>query len=325
MSNVQTRATLGDIGQDNLGPKFEKVFDQNLIKFEGKDIAKKIFDFPNAKFSTFRTTGLTGLKTLTRFGEGDPIPQSVNIKTFETNWDVQDYGDSVLVTDNLLEDRQKLGAKLDEMANLAKEVDITEAKGAFQILNGGFGTAAVVNGFSIDRYNDERLFLATHARADGGTAQSNVSATGITLTELNLETGRLALVKQLTDNGLPILNMGRITLTVPDDLQKDAVIFTQSNLRPSTANNDLNFYNGGTFDVVTSRWLNSNVGGSSTAWFLIASLPGMESILKVYRKGGPRMNDSGKIQGTWNRSFELKHRLAIGNSEFKGTWASPGV
>ena len=324
MASIQTRSTLGDLGKRGLGPVFEQVFDQNLARYDGMDIAKKIFSFINTDKSVLRTTGLTGYGLLEEFEEGSPFPEGVNIKTFETLYAIRDYGKAVTVTDDCLKDRERLGEKLNEMAGLASSAEITVVKSAFQILNGGFVTTAKVNGTTLHRYNGEALFGGSHSRADGGTSQSNYSAGTIALTELNLETGRLALVKQLTDNGLPLLNLGVINLIVPDDLEKNAVIFCNSGLRATTTDNDLNFYQG-RFNVISSRWLNSVNGGSSTAWYLYATVRGQESPLRVYRQGGPEFKEAQPAARTWNKVFAVKNRYAAGNSEWKGTWASAGA
>lgn len=324
MSNIQTRSTLGDLGKRGLGPKFEQVFEQNLVKYTGKDVAAQIFSFENTDMPVSRDTGLTGFGLLQHFNEGSPYPSDVNIKLFETVYTIRNYGKSVEVTEDCLEDRERLGAKLDEMAQIARMVDVTEVKAAFQILVGGASTAQTSNGFYIDRYNGEELFTASHTRADGGTAQSNVSASNIALTETNLETGRLALIKQLTDRGLPVMDMGTITLVVPDDLEKNAVIYTDSELRPSSANNDINFYRG-RIGVISSRWLNSENGGSATAWYLKANLPGMNSILKVKRQGGPRMYDRPEDAKTGNLTFAVKHKFTVGYSHWVTTWRSAGA
>jgi len=326
--NIQTRGTLGDLGKKGLGPKFEDVFDQNLIKYEGRENVRRIISFIPTDKSRVRTTGLTGYGFLTEFEEGSPIPQTENIKTFDTVYDIRDYGGRVIVTDDLLEDKEEgLQDKLDEFAGLARLADITPHKHAMQIFNSAFNTTAKVEGVSIHRYNDEALGSTSHARADGGTAQSNRSATDILLTELNLETQRLALVKQLTDNGMPIIDQGRITLVVPDDLEKNATIFTGSTLRPSTANNDLNFYRGIQMDVIASRWLNSDSGGSATAWFLVTQLMtkgGLTSPLRVYTRGAPRFKQTTD-GNTWNESFSVKNRYAVGFSEWKGVQVSDGT
>lgn len=323
MSNIQTRASLADLGKRGLGPAFEDVFDQNLIKFEGRDNVRKIIDFIQTDKSVLRTTGLTGYGFLQEFEEGDALPQTSNIKTFETLYTIRDYGQSVVVTDDMIEDRERIGSKLDEFAGLTRMTDITMHKHAMMQFNGAFVTTATIQGVSLHRYNSEALVTTSHARADGGTAQSNRSSTNITLTELNLETGRLALVKQLSDNGLPLIDMGRITLVVPDDLEKNATIYTGSALRASTANNDLNFYRGIQMDVLSSRWLNAGSGGSATQWFLVARFMGGPSPLRVYHRGAPRMRDDVE-SGTWNKIFGIKARYAVGNSEWKGIWGSDG-
>ena len=322
--NIQTSATLGDIGKRGLGPKFESVFDQNLIPYVGKDVASKLFSFRNMVDPVERTTGLTGYDLPKYFGEGQPYPSTINYKTGETVWNARNYGNSVEVTENAVKDRQKLGAKLDEMAGLASKVDMFEVKAGFQILVGGASTGQTSNGIYIDRYNSEALFSASHARADGGSSQSNLSAGGITLTESNLETGRLALVKQLTDRGLPLTDLGRITLVVPDDIEKNATIYTKTSDRPSTANNDMNFYNG-VIDLLSSRWLNSEQGGSATAWYLIANLPGMDSMLQVRRYGAPQFYDRPVDSKTGNMTYAYKQELAVGYSHWAGCWYSAGA
>jgi hypothetical protein len=322
MAQIQTRGSLADLGKVGLGPQFEDVFEQNLLKYDGMTNISRIVSYINTEKSVLRTTGLSGYGFLEEFEEGDALPQDGNVKTFETQYAIRDYGKMVTVTDDCIEDREKLGAKLGEMANHAKSANVTRAKAGLQPLNGGFITTAKVNGFSLHRYNNERLFSTSHARADGGTAQSNASASGIVLSEVNLETGRLALVKQLTDNGMPILDMGRIILVVPDDLEKNAYIITGSQLRATTTNNDLNYYRG-RIDVLSARWLNANNGGSSTAWFLLATLPGQNLPLRVYQKGGPRFKE-GYENKTWNQEFGVKDRFAVGHTEWKGTWGSLG-
>ena len=51
-----------------------------------------------------------------------------------------ELGASVTVTDDMIEDRERLGRAMDEMANLASSADVGEVKSAFQNLNGGFVT-----------------------------------------------------------------------------------------------------------------------------------------------------------------------------------------
>lgn len=124
---------------------------------------------------------------------------------------------------------------------------------------------------------------------------------------------------------MPILDMGRINLVVPDDLEKNAVIFTSSTLRPTTANNDINYYRGLQMDTISSRWLNAASGGSATAWFLVCTLPAIGVPLCVYSMGGPAYLASPPESGTWNLTFAVKNRYAVGNTEWKGVQGTSGA
>lgn len=139
--STQTRATLGDLGQRNVGPEFEEVFNQTDMVYQGKEIASKIISFLNVDKSTFRTTGLTGYPLLKQYDEGTPMPEALNIKTFETPWDIFDYGISTTVTEDCLADKVKLQGKLDEYKNLAAMVAPSEVQAGFNILNGGLTLA----------------------------------------------------------------------------------------------------------------------------------------------------------------------------------------
>lgn len=71
---------------------------------------------------------------------------------------------------------------------------------------------------------------------DGGTALSNASASGIPLTEANLETGMIAMREQGSDTG-KILGIGyneNLVLMVPNNLEKEAQIITGSTKRSGT-------------------------------------------------------------------------------------------
>jgi len=191
---------------------------------------------------------------------------------------------------------------------------------AFQPLINGFTTNAAVNGFDITLYGDGvPMFSTLHPRADGGATQSNASSTGIALTETNLEVGRIALVKQLLDDGSPLALLGPIWLAVPTDLEKTAKIITDSPLRSETSDNDINFYTGGVVNVVASQYLTATHGGSATAWYLLAQ--GLSHVTLVDRKV-PTLWDQISAEG--GLDVHVDSRLSVGHSHWLGSWASKG-
>src|SRR3990167_7974809 len=140
-------------------------------------------------------------------------------------------------------------------AALGRAARRTVENEASQVLNRAFNSSYFCG-------DSEELCSTSHDRADGGTAQSNASATGITLTEANLETGVLASRNQLDDKGMKIDIMPNLLL-VPINLNKTAHLIVDSPLRQGTADNDANVYKS-QFQIIDWLYLTS-----TTAWFLI--------------------------------------------------------
>lgn len=124
-------------------------------------------------------------------------------------------------------------------------------------------------------YGDAKpLASVGHTRPDGGTAQSNASATSVVLNEGNLETGMIALKQQKGGNGQKLATgNSRLTLMVQEAQDKEAIIITNSTRRSNTTDNDLNWYIG-KVNVFVNPWIGSDVTdldattGSDTAWHL---------------------------------------------------------
>ena len=324
MANIavlETRARFGDLARSGAIARFTDVFNQAEQTYDGMAEVSKIFKVQKTSVSEIRDTGTAGLDLLKEIREGTSYPVDANLVTYETDYSIQKLGVEVEVTEEAIDDTE-YGADLDRFKHMAISAMRTKAKYAMNILNAGFSLTTQVNGFTVHRYGDAvRLFSTAHPRKDGGTSQSNASGTGITLTETNLETARIALVQQLTDRGLPMEFLGRIALVVPDDLAKTATILAQSDLRPSTANNDINFYKGILVDTLVSKWLNATgSNGSTTRWFLIDQ---NFTQLKLYVKQEPQFfQDREPV--TRSHIFGVSLRAAAGHSDWRGTWASAG-
>jgi hypothetical protein len=193
-------------------------------------------------------------------------------------------------------------------------------RSAFSVLNYAF-TAQASLPSDITYYSDGKPLCSTgHPRKDGGTAQSNASATGLPLSETNLEVAKQAIRRQLDDRGMPMaIGSGRLMLIVPDSLEKTAYILTNSTKRPSTANNDINIYDG-TVTVVSTKWINSQNGGSDTQWFLVDSL---YSPFIFYQRQGvkSRVYVDNKNKNT---IYDVSARWQVGFKNWRGVWGSKG-
>lgn len=264
--------------------------------------------------------GITPFGRLASFNDGDDIPMVERSPAYLTKVLYNNYGAAVQVTANQISDRE-FDAELSEMMNLSRSYNETVDFSSMQLFNGGFATTVSVNGYLMTWYGDAKPQYSTihPTQVPGGSTQSNASSTGIRLGHANLDTGRLALTLQKTDNALPLSMTGKITLVVPLALEKTGFESIMSPLTPETSNNALNFYKG-SIDMVSSQYLDSSNNGSSTAWFLLNT---QRHALYYETRQGKNVNREVNILNK-TVTFAIDARWTNYSLEWKGTWASKG-
>ncbi len=267
-------------------------------------------------------TGKTGSGRLQKFdGDGENIGSTRRYKTYTTKELYTNYGRAIEVSRNLLEDRD-FGPELDEMKDLTVGGNFSKDESGMQLFNGGFSTNTSVNTYNMTWYGDGKpLFSTVHpTTVPGGSTQSNASSTGISFGDDNLETGKLAMTLQQTDDGFPLSLLGQITVVTPIALEKQAKQVLESDKVSENANNNINVYKGGGISLATSMFLDSSNGGSDTAWSLI--VPGRTSLYQVMRREfniGTATNIRNMVA-----TFTIDARWANISREWKRSWGSKG-
>lgn len=265
-------------------------------------------------------TGKTGFGEVKQFEDGDDIPTIARYKTYTTKVVYRNYGGAVEVTKNLIEDRD-FESELDEMKDMSRSVNYSMDKSGVQAFNGGFATTVAVNGYDISWYGDGvPQFSTVHPTVvPGASTQSNASSTGIALSHDNLETARLALMRQQTDNGLALGMAGRLTLVTSLANEKTAKEIIGSELTPQNANNAINVFNGA-MDLVTSTFLDTVNGGSNTAWFLMnTSMAKLYQVSRQEKRLESDVNIRNKVV-----TYTVDARWATSSRDWRGTWGSKG-
>lgn len=262
----ETRGKWTDLIPD-VGLKISEVFDQGDLEYQPGVFSILRQDSGTGAQKNY--TGKTGFGEISQFDDGDDVPTVQRYKTYTTQVVYKNYGGAVEVTKNTIEDRD-FAQELGEMKDLSRAVNFSVDKSGFQLFNGGFATTTTVNSYDMTWYGDGvPLFSTVHPTVvPGASTQSNASSTGITLSHDNLETARLALELQKSDNGKPLTMVGKTTLVVPLNLEKTGRQTLESMLTPENANNAVNIYRG-MIDLIATKFLDSTNGGSNTAWFLI--------------------------------------------------------
>lgn len=328
---VETRATWGDGWIKGLAAKFAEVENQAEMSYSlGIDSAlgvetnkaTRLFKEKTSDKAEERHTNKTGVGYPTLTTEGQDYATDSRLPGYLTVFRFIKKTNSVEITEEEKDDRENdLADKFDEARDLYVSMNMEFDRSAFSVFNYAF-TAQASLPADVTFYSDGKPLCSTvHPRKDGGTAQSNASATGIALTEANFETGRQALRRQLDDRGLTMaIGSGRLILLVPDALEKTAMIIAKSTKRSATNNNDLNIYDG-IVTVISTKWINSQqTSGSDTAWFLIDSL---YSPFIFYKRRG--ITTSTYVDNkNKNTIHDISARWQVGNKSWRGMWGSKG-
>ncbi len=200
-----------------------------------------------------------------------------------------------------------LGAKYARA--LARSMQQTkEIKGA-NVFNNATGTSVGGDGVS--------LLNASHPLGGGGTA-SNTLSTAADLSETSLETLLVQISTAVDDRSIPVALSGR-KLAVPPQLVFIAERILKSNLRPGTADNDINaLRNMGMIPegvVVNQRFTDPD------QYFILTDCPdGMKHFLRAPIKKAVE----GDFE-TGNLRYKVRERYSFGFTDWRGVYGSEGA
>jgi phage major head subunit gpT-like protein len=293
------RASFGDL----LEPGLRKIFDDKFA--EMPEVFSSIFHVNSSEKDVERDSAITGFGLMTQTPEGGAISYEDPIQMYDVSYVHLKYTKGFKVSEELYEDDRYsiINKKPQALARAARR---TTEYLASTVFNNAFSTSYLGG-------DAKPLCSTSHPRADGGTAQSNASSSGITLTKANFNTGLLAMRGQLDDKGMKIMAKAD-TLIVPPALEKTAQILTQSQLRSGTADNDYNYYKG-IVKVISWDWLSS-----STAWFLLdSSLHELNWFWRVR----PEFKQDNAFD-TGYALYKTRMRCSKGWSDWRGVWGSKG-
>lgn len=295
-----TRSTFGDL----LEPGFAQIY--NDAYQENERIYTSIFRSKTSGKQDERESGITGFGLLVQKDENAPVTYEDPIQMYDVLYTHLTYAKGFKISKELYDDDQYnvMSSKPEQLGKAARR---TEEISAANVLNRAFNT-------SYQGGDAVPLCSTVHPRSDAGTSQSNASATGITLTEANYETGKLAMRKQLDDKGQKI-DIRPNTLLIPIDLEKTANIIFNSNLRSGTADNDMNPYKG---EVKVMPWI--FMDRLTTHWFLMDKP--QQKLTWFWREKANFKQDTAFE--TDAALFKVRERFSNGFSDWRGFWGSQG-
>ena len=193
---------------------------------------------------------------------------------------------------------------------LARAMAYTKQVKAASILNNAFsGTYTYGDGVS--------LCSTAHPLTSGGT-NSNRPSTGADLNETSLEAAVIQIAGWTDERGLLIAAKPR-KLIVPPALMFVATRLLETELRTSTADNDINaLKNNGS---IPEGYRVNHYLTDTNAWFLMTDVPnGLKHFVRT-----PIQNSMDADFDTGNARYKSRERYSFGASDPLGIFGSPGA
>lgn len=296
---MANRANFADL----LTPGFRELYDDAFK--EVPMTMDRIFHVNTSEKADEKDSSVGGFGLATLTAEGGAVDYEDVVQGYDVTYTHVKYTKGFKITREMYDD-DLYGIMKKRPAALGKAMRRTAETQASNVFNNAFATTATGG-------DGKPLASTVHPRSDGGTAQSNASATGITFSETNLETARLAMRNQLDEKGQKI-DVNANVLLVPINLEKTAHLVVDSNLRQGTADNDMNFYKG-KFTIISWIYLTS-----TTAWFLLDT--SNHELNWFWRKRPEFKQDD--LFDTDVAVYKSSMRLSKGFSDWRGVWGSKG-
>lgn len=289
---------------DLLTPGFRKIYSDTFK--EVPMVMDSVFTVNTSEKPDEKDSSVFWFGLAVQGGENDTVPYEDPVQGFDKTYTHLKYWKGFRITQELYEDGL-YNIMNKRPSALARCMRRTSEYLAASVLNNAFSTSYL-------GADGQPLASTIHARSDGGTAQSNASATNLQLSEQNLETAILAMQNQLDDKGMKIDVFPR-TIIVPINLRKTAKLIIDSPQRQGTADNDVNTYKG-EFKIIDWIYLTS-----TTAWFMVDETVNQ---LNWFWRRKPEFKDD-ELFDSEVAVYKSSMRLSYGWSDWRGFWASQGT
>ena len=298
-------------------PGLNALFGLEYARYEGEHA--EVYDAENSDRSFEEEVKLSGFAAAPVKPEGSGISYDAAQESFTARYNHETIAIGFAITEEAMEDNlyDSLSARYTKA--LARAMAHTKQVKAMVPLNNGF-TNAYQSGDGVNLFTAESDGVTGgdgHPLVSGGK-NSNRPATAVDLNETSLEAAVIQIAKWTDERGLLIAARPR-KLIIPPDLQFVATRILQTELRPGTADNDINAVR--TMGVVPEGHAVNHYLTDTDAWFLMTDVPnGMKHFTRV----GMETSMDGDFD-TGNVRYKARERYSFGVSDPLGIWGSPGA
>ena len=289
-------------------PGLNALFGLEYAKY-GEEAAE-IFETESSDRSFEEETKLSGFGAAPVKNEGAAIAYDNAQEAWTARYNHETISMGFSVTEEAIEDNLYGSLSSRYTKALARAMAYTKQVKGAAILNNAFAPAVT--------YGDGQTLCSTaHPLVSGGT-NSNRPTTGVDLNETSLEAAIIQIAGWTDERGLLIAAKPR-KLVLPPDLQFVATRLLDSELRPNTADNDINALR--TNGSVPDGYTVNHYLTDTNAWFLLTDVPnGLKHFVRT-----PMQTSMDADFDTGNSRYKARERYSFGVSDPLGVFGSPGA
>jgi len=271
---------------------------------------KQIFETESSERSFEEETKLSGFSAAPVKNEGSAIAYDNAQEAWTARYNHETIALGFSITEEAIEDNlyDSLSARYTKA--LARAMAYTKQTKAAAVLN---------NGFDSDYPGGDgvALFSASHPLVGGGT-NSNIPTTPADLNETSLEAAVIQIAAWTDERGLLIAAKPK-KLVVPPSLMFVATRLLETELRVSTADNDINAIKSN--GSIPEGYTVNHFLTDPDAWFLTTDVP---NGLKHFVRTPMAQNMDGDFD-TGNVRYKSRERYSFGWSDPLGMYGSEGA
>lgn len=271
---------------------------------------KEIFETESSERSFEEETKLSGFSAAPVKNEGSAIAYDNAQEVFTARYNHETIALGFSLTEEAIEDNLYDSLSSRYTKALARAMAYTKQTKAAAILNNGFDTDYAGG-------DGQPLFSASHPLVSGGT-NSNVPTTPADLNETSLEAAVIQIAAWTDERGLLIAAKPR-KLVVPPSLMFVATRLLETELRVSTADNDINAIKSN--GSIPEGYTVNHFLTDTDAWFLTTDVPnGLKHFVRT-----PMQNSMDGDFDTGNVRYKARERYSFGWSDPLGMYGSTGA
>ena len=273
------------------------------------DEAAEIFETESSDRSFEEETKLSGFSAAPVKGEGSAIEYDNAQEAWTARYTHETIAMGFSLTEEAIEDNLYDSLSSRYTKALARGMAYTKQVKGASILN---------NAFAGSTYGDGQTLCSTaHPLVSGGT-NSNRPAVAADLNETSLEAAVIQIAGWTDERGL-LIAAKPSKLVIPPSLQFVATRLLDTELRVSTADNDINaLRNNGS---IPGGYTVNNYLTDTNAWFLMTDVPnGLKHFVR-----SPMQTSMDADFDTGNSRYKARERYSFGVSDPLGIFGSPGA